>query len=730
VDITCFGFSTDEPGVYQYENNGKPEYLVVDTQITTIYSKDTTVTIPLSKLLEAVKNTATILLTGAGEKLSEQATLYKINKYMIQIANSKNSNVNAYHSLMAITHKYVEKLSTACANQTTVTQIRKVQYNFTHLEETWLEWCKRNWLLLTGAATVSVASLTGLAAFIKTNVDLGLLSAAALTSGAAMLPYVAAAIAAGLLITAVGKFAAQPSIEPPKKQIAPLTRPRITSTCTGIINTSKLTPASLTDSKCTLKDDNGLNIFIPNYAAQSVITRKFKCTCTKPENTERQMIPLTEDIVALHKPMLYGPCLCNNIASLVRMMEPMPPAQPQVLTKFDNFVTNIFQEELSRVFEEFEPCRNQWFNHLTAKKQEEVAQYVLVDDILIDHESLGNRAHIYENFVKTEKQFIVDGEKPKTRCICSPSAYTKYVCGPIVLELERNFKNNFFGYKVPGNWDKMEEELLMLENSGFKHTLQLDGSGFDLTQSFKLKQIVDWKIYEQTKDYELHTAYENFEKIFKRDKRIIKCMVRQHGKSKEYGTIEVSGKTFSGSSDTTLMNTIRMIMYNRYVNEYLARLEPYGDYWLWVKGDDVVCFYKSEEQMIIARNHYDSVFTHKGNTQPHGLGQIAKFYKVGDLEDIDFCSVNVIKTLENKYKVIRSIKSIATKENYSVKAAKYTEQQLQDYHQAIITSINKWIGGDNMLRQYYECIHLHNIETRSSWLDHFGSLLKSKNKKT
>lgn len=55
--------------------------------------------------------------------------------------------------------------------------------------------------------------------------------------------------------------------------------------------------------------------------------------------------------------------------------------------------------------------------------------------------------------------------------------------------------------------------------------------------------------------------------------------------------MEVIGKTFSGSPDTTLMNTIRMVMYNRYVNEFMTDLIPDVHYKLWVKGDDVVCFY-------------------------------------------------------------------------------------------------------------------------------------------
>jgi hypothetical protein len=59
----------------------------------------------------------------------------------------------------------------------------------------------------------------------------------------------------------------------------------------------------------------------------------------------------------------------------------------------------------------------------------------------------------YNNFVKSEKQF---GCNCKTRCICSPNAYHKYIMGPVTLELERIFKKYLFGYKCEENWADME----------------------------------------------------------------------------------------------------------------------------------------------------------------------------------------------------------------------------------------------------------------------------------
>jgi hypothetical protein len=314
------------------------------------------------------------------------------------------------------------------------------------------------------------------------------------------------------------------------------------------------------------------------------------------------------------------------------------------------------------------------------------------------------KSHIYENFVKTEKQFAVGLQNPKTRCICSPSSYVKYICGPITLEMERCFKSALIGYSGPVNWIEMEKDLNLFAEQGFKHTLQLDGSGFDLTQHQSLKEIVDWRIYELIRSKDIHTNFENFEKIFKQKKRTINVVIRVDKKQKVMGSVEIEGKTFSGSNDTTLMNTVRMLFYNRFVNEALAKLELNVDYKIWVKGDDVVTFYKDEKHLQLVTDCYKQVFTEDKDIDTWGLGQIAKYYKVGTIETVDFCSINVIATPLG-YKVIRKIENLVVKENYSVKAAHMNVLQYANYNKEIVVSSDKWVGGNNIISRYINIVH-------------------------
>ena len=466
-------------------------------------------------------------------------------------------------------------------------------------------------------------------------------------------------------------------------------------------------------------------------------------------------------------PILYAPCFKNNVSAIFRLIALKPKPTQMMLNHFEVYCQSL-QNEFTIILGDFTVDRNQWFNHLERKKQDEVFQFVTTDDQLIDHGEFLKNAHVYENFVKSEKQFLDNGEMPKTRCICAPSAYVKYIMGPVVLEMERLFKEKMFGYKVPQNWQLMEIELNKYHDEGFQYTTQLDGSGFDLTQHPELKRIVDHKIYNLIPEDGLHTSIENFYNIYSVIEREVKVMIRTGGKNVSVGRIVVKGQTFSGSPDTTLMNTVRMAIYNRYVH-YLAGIEEETDYKLWVKGDDVVVFYKDPKNQDKALQYYKNVFADKSQVDyttvrnvgahkhicvkctkeyvhdhpfknaeheqypnqcpyedcewyhneinptnsriillEHGLGQIAKFYKVGDLTDIDFCSINVIRTLEQKYKIIRKIENIQLKQNYSLKATHYNQAQFNLYNHELLTAAEKWLGGDNILRRYYSKIHLHN----------------------
>jgi hypothetical protein len=67
---------------------------------------------------------------------------------------------------------------------------------------------------------------------------------------------------------------------------------------------------------------------------------------------------------------------------------------------------------------------------------------------------------------------------------------------------------------------------------------------------------------------------------------------------KNYGNVVIPGGVLSGSTDTTLMNTIRMLSYIRFCVERVGIKE----YEVWVKGDDTVLFVKPSDVSIIVES--------------------------------------------------------------------------------------------------------------------------------
>jgi hypothetical protein len=440
----------------------------------------------------------------------------------------------------------------------------------------------------------------------------------------------------------------------------------------------------------------------------------FMCSC-KNAVKQRFLRKLNINHENYREPIIYCPCIKNNLTAIFRLVEKTIKPDPVVFDSFKQYLENKYIPEIVDLMNDNLNIRPiHWYNHLEGKKQKLVKKFLEMedDDFYRHYESVKSAIHVYNSFVKTEKQFIADG-MPKNRNICGPMEILKYVMGPVVIDLERICKDKLFGYITFENWEEGENKLLVMRRKGFEYTLQLDGSGFDNTQHQQIKDIIDKPIYKhivtnEFDKFKLHVPNEVFEYCYDTNKRHVRCEVYDDKNKLTFANVTVSGKTFSGSPDTTLMNTIRMVAYNRFVNEELCNFVPNEDYMLWVKGDDVVSFYKTIDNMDLAHTKYQTVFANKGtNQQQFGLGQIAKFYKKGTFEDIDFCSTNVILTT-NGYKMIRKLENIVLKENFSVKAAKYYQSKLELYNKQQIEAANKWVGGENLISNYIRNVHQYN----------------------
>lgn len=425
------------------------------------------------------------------------------------------------------------------------------------------------------------------------------------------------------------------------------------------------------------------------------------CNCHLSAIKKKQMVKTNYLIPDSDVPVLYHACWKNNISALNRNAWAMPKPDDVYLHKFRKWFDNVLLTEIKPMLTDFQVHPNAWFNHLTAAKQAEVKHfYVDTEDQLKQTIGIDDIKEMttYSNFVKSEKQ---TGLSAKTRCICSPGGKYKYLAGPVTYELEQYFKKNFKGYNVPLTWGEQEEKLDEFEALGYTQTIQLDGKGFDLTQDWEIKKIVDYQIYELISN-NLHVDKEIFLQTITPEWRTIIPYTIEDGKRKTYGNIKVRGKTFSGSCDTTLMNTIRMSLYIRFALEHADNI----DYKLWVKGDDTVIFARpSDVDQILTSISKVFVTEEQWKQNPnirHGLGQISKFVKTGSLIDFDFCSTMVIKT-EKGYKIIRKLSNIINKEHLSIKIAQINPDA---YHNDLLISAQSWLGeNETVLAKYYEKIH-------------------------
>jgi hypothetical protein len=418
----------------------------------------------------------------------------------------------------------------------------------------------------------------------------------------------------------------------------------------------------------------------------------------------------------INTPYLYNACAKNNFSAVRRLLANYVKPDQEILKKFKIYVQKIIKQEIRPMLHDFDYDHVKWFNHLTLAKQEEVITYFNhKENRKYDRMTIPDKVSSeYTNFVKTEKQAFKDKcnsvickcEKPKTRCICSPNAYLKYVMGPVCLQLEAIFKNNFKSYKVPKTYGETEQELDKLEAQGYKYTLQSDGKGFDNTQYQEIKDIVDKEIYKIILNNIHHVPKEHFEQaVLQADWRTIIIKYIEGKEMKSIGKVKIRGKTFSGSMDTTLMNTIRMGLYHRYfIEEYLKITE----YEIWVKGDDLVIFFKELPKDL--ENKYFQLFLKYGEKQTiHGLGQIAKFLKIGDFEDFDFCSTHAFKT-DAGYKITRQFDKIFDNDVWSRKAAFKNNGEVNEIMAAIELGASKWTKGSKLMSTFYRALKERNTD--------------------
>jgi len=478
-----------------------------------------------------------------------------------------------------------------------------------------------------------------------------------------------------------------------------------------IVNTSCVSEDNYTDVSGNLDRDTKWNLPYPIILTMEELV-KMRCHLEKPGL--KQICPT---LIDAPPPIIYHACDATNFCAVKRQATEVAYPDPLVLADFKKWLIEVIYPELRRMLEQFDYNMEDWYEHLTAKQQKEINPFIITNNIPLDNS--------YEMFVKSEKQVkewdVVNTrwKAPKNRCICSPQPAHKYVLGPVTYALEGIMAKNFKGYCGGKNWDQLGKHYNDMHDRGFLKTIQLDGAGFDRCQHYELKALIDHFVYDTVKPYIKHVDHKTWDFYAKPEWRTIKMIRRTKvGKfmmKETVGTIKQRGKTFSGSCDTTLMNTLKMAIYNRYVVEHVAKT-PKNLYDLICKGDDSVVFIHSIIDESKLMEAYAKVFIDK-KTGVHGLGQISKYLKIGTINDVDFCSTSTVELSYGNFAITRQLDRFLTFTPWSRKAVKMSDEDIRVYKTMLYISNLQWINDLPIFSEFnrllYEDLTGTNIKVKT-----------------
>lgn len=396
-----------------------------------------------------------------------------------------------------------------------------------------------------------------------------------------------------------------------------------------------------------------------NYLAEfenfdNIDCKDISCDCCYRNENDYEQIYGRENNANNETVILYRTCKRTIFAAAKRQIKSAPVPDQLTALDFIAFGKNKIDTYLGEDLTNFGYSYNQWFNHLNAEKQQnmllikqKLEEYS--DDIesaLNDPEFL--KLFHYEGICKKELQNF-DG---KPRMVCKIPDIVKYVMGPICWKLEEIFTDHLPCYCGGMNLTQMQDKINHYIDDGFTLVAEGDGSAFDNTQDIMLKEL-DRYVYSRVADKVYHVPQKLFEYCAMQYYKIMDIVNVDPvcRKRKTLMTYAVLGTVFSGDCDTTLMNTMRMGLYNWYTNER-NHLEFYKDYICFSKGDDFTVMYHfsydTEFGRFMIEKAYKKYWLSKYKPKPgepeydnrqHGLGQILKFIEFGQPNSIKFCSL-------------------------------------------------------------------------------------------
>lgn len=408
---------------------------------------------------------------------------------------------------------------------------------------------------------------------------------------------------------------------------------------------------------------------------------KINCDCPHKDKFEKLFDKDNPEIDA----MVWTACKHTTIAAAKRQMKLAPTPDEEVAQDFIQHSINIIEKEVGDDLTHFGYSVNDWYNHLTTNKQkalQPVIQYYQGNTKDLNKRDTSNIQNKHYTGILKEEVQPLDG---KPRMVCSVPQSTKYIMGPVTWQLEEIFAHKLQGYCGGKNLDEMADMINNYLALGFTKVVEGDGSAFDNTQDVSLKEL-DRYIYNRIEHSIYHVPKDEFHEVSQALYKTMDIQYIKNNKKVPLLQYKILGTVFSGDCDTTLMNTTRMAMYNRYVNDK-AGLRYGVDYICFSKGDDFTLMYKPYVSNEFITQAYYKYFLDAvpDPSQPSGLikglGQVLKFLEFGDAKIIKFCSLNAwwLDTTETKIYLSRDIAKFLTLSKYSRKAKAYNPKMLVKY---------------------------------------------------
>jgi len=382
--------------------------------------------------------------------------------------------------------------------------------------------------------------------------------------------------------------------------------------------------------------------------------------------------------------MMYNFCKHTIFAAAKRQMKAAPKPDPKIADDFVKFAISILEgtcpehlrsPQLTEELKNFSYSFQQWYEHNPAKKQHDIDKYLeaqLQTSHLTEKEKEYIESTVYSGICKQELQPL----NGKPRMVCSIPIKTKVTMGPVTWKLEEIMAKHFPGYCGNKNLQQMSDSINKILAEGFTKIVEGDGSAFDNTQDVTLKE-VDRYLYRMILDKIHHVPKQQFYDISQQLYKKMKVeYVGEDKKKHTLFTYKILGSVFSGDCDTTLCNTMRMALYNIYVNEKAGF--RYGkDYKLFSKGDDFTIFYKPyilDEQIEEAYYKYFVRSADNDVAPVYGLGQVLKFLQFGPANTISFCSLRSFYTspAEDRIILVRDFTKFLNIAKYSRKIKQLT----------------------------------------------------------